>query len=402
MLRRLWPILIGAIILTGLNACKPLHIDDTTVALAARHYAQHPLDPLGFTMFWWDLPESANDVLLPPVLPAYVALECSLFGENVVAWKLGLFPWALLLAVALDRLLRRFVVGGHDSLLLLMLISPGLLTSFNLYLDVPALALGLSALSAFMAAADRSSLVGTALAGLIAGLALQTKYTAFTIPPAILLYSWCSGRWREGIAACLVAGQVFVFWEALTSLLYGTSHFLAALPRGQRGSYLTKLRLMPFLVSYLGGLSPAILALGLTALGAGWRTLLVFALLTLAGFAIIGIFDIDVISYLDVPPVLVEFAEMFCLALGAALLGVAVVVAVVLFRRSRRWPALNSQRRQTLFLISWLALEVAAYPALTPFPAARRVLGVGVVVTLLLARARSRCCAPRAALDCYP
>ena len=37
----------------------------------------------------------------------------------------------------------------------------------------------------------------------------------------------------------------------------------------------------------------------------------------------------------------------------------------------------------TLFLLSWLLLEVVGYVALTPFPAVRRIMGVVVVTTLL-------------------
>jgi hypothetical protein len=52
-------------------------------------------------------------------------------------------------------------------------------------------------------------------------------------------------------------------------------------------------------------------------------------------------------------------------------------------RRGERW------RGKTVFLLLWLALEVAGFLALTPFPAVRRVLGVGVVLTLLLGRLAS-------------
>jgi hypothetical protein len=49
--------------------------------------------------------------------------------------------------------------------------------------------------------------------------------------------------------------------------------------------------------------------------------------------------------------------------------------------------------RDTLFLLLWLALETLAYFPLTPFPAARRVLGPLIVLTLLTARLAARTCA---------
>ena len=49
-------------------------------------------------------------------------------------------------------------------------------------------------------------------------------------------------------------------------------------------------------------------------------------------------------------------------------------------------------RRDTLFLLLWLALEALAYFPLTPFPATRRVLGPLIVLTLLTARLASLTC----------
>ncbi len=54
-------------------------------------------------------------------------------------------------------------------------------------------------------------------------------------------------------------------------------------------------------------------------------------------------------------------------------------------------------RRDDLFLVCWLLLELAGYFALSPFPAARRVMGLIVVSTLLAGRlaARSYAASPR-------
>ncbi len=46
--------------------------------------------------------------------------------------------------------------------------------------------------------------------------------------------------------------------------------------------------------------------------------------------------------------------------------------------------------RHTLFLTLWLGLEILGFVALTPFPAVRRVLGVGLVLTLLIGRLAAR------------
>ena len=165
----------------------------------------------------------------------------------------------------------------------------------------------------------------------------------------MVLYAWSVGRWREGMVACLVAAQVFVSWEALTSLLYGQSHLLANLTLGQRGSYFSKLTMLPFLANHLGGLMPAVLALGLAALGAGWRTLSGLALVTAGGFGIIAGYDIYFLSYLETPPLRVDFAEIFCTFLGGALTIVTTLVALHLFRRSRRHPVGKYEQRRRSF-----------------------------------------------------
>src|SRR5262245_21560389 len=158
--------------------------------------AERPLDPYGFAVFWYQHPEPANHVLAPPVLPYYWALLHALAGERLGLVKLGLFPWAALLVWALYALGRRFCRGLAGWLPWLLLPSPLLLPSFNLMLDVPALALGLAALAVFLGAVDRRSYAGAAWAGLLAGLAMQTKYPAFLVPGAMLLYAAVRGRWR--------------------------------------------------------------------------------------------------------------------------------------------------------------------------------------------------------------
>jgi hypothetical protein len=82
------------------------------------------------------------------------------------------------------------------------------------------------------------------------------------------------------------------------------------------------------------------------------------------------------------------------LLLGAATWAALAVVAWVLCRpRHRAWR--TRAGGVAWFLASWLALEIAGYFALSPFPAARRVLGVATVATLLAGRLAARtCCSP--------
>jgi hypothetical protein len=80
---------------------------------------------------------------------------------------------------------------------------------------------------------------------------------------------------------------------------------------------------------------------------------------------------------------------------GGVTLGLIGVVAGRLVRAAqgglwnwRRW------RRDQVewFLVSWLCLEIAGYFAMTPFAAVRRIMGITLVATILLARLASRSC----------
>jgi hypothetical protein len=389
-----------AVVLTGLNAGKPMQIDEAAYVYYARQWANSPLDPYGFVISWYQEPEPANEVLAPPVFPASWALLYRLAGERPWLWKLGLLPWAALLVFAFARLARRFCRGFECPLTALLVLSPALLPAFNLMLDVPALALGLAALDQFCRAADRTSLACSAWAGLLAGLAMQTKYTAVTAPAAMLLYVALAGRLRLWPAAALVAALVFSAWEWLTASLYGESHFLVALAAGP--PLKEKLANLPFLPSYLGGLAPAGVLLALAALGAGRGWLALAAGVVGLGYALIALVDAEFVGRLapsslvfgpQPAPEPVEFQlaegvhDSFALAGGVA-------VGLVCWRLLTHELARPARRvgRNSTFLVLWLGLELAAYTPMTPFPAARRVLGVVVVLALLTGRLAALTC----------
>src|SRR5438874_1299385 len=135
----LW-LLALAILFTLLNAFRPLHMDDTAYYSYAAQIADHPLDPYGFEVFWKERPQPAHEVLAPPLLPYYWAAAIRLFGDRPFLWKLWLLPFALLLLLALHQLFQRFAQGFEGPLVWLTVLSPAILPSFNLMLDVPSLA----------------------------------------------------------------------------------------------------------------------------------------------------------------------------------------------------------------------------------------------------------------------
>jgi hypothetical protein len=397
-------LLLLACLYTLLDCVKPLVIDDTAYSYYARQAAEHPLDPYGFAVLWWQRPQPANYVLAPPVLPYWWSVAVRLFGESPVLWKFWLLPVSLLFAWALHALFRRFARGLELPLTWLTVLSPVFLPGLNLMLDVPALALSLTAVVLFLRAADRDSPALAALAGLVAGLAMQTKYTGFLAPAVMFLYAALYGKLRLWPAAVVPALQVFVGWEFLTALLYGQSHFLNA-TRWSSSTSLEKAGLWLPLLGILGTGAPVLTLLGLAALRARpWVLVLggAVALLAYAATACLGgMLHVEEIRLFPVHKLPAKLPlEIITFGLLGAL-GVGVLAAVGLrlglppaARFARAWR--GRMYRDRWFLVLWLGLELAGYFTLTPFPAVRRVLGIVVVATLLAGRLASRTCRSRA------
>src|SRR5205823_1132215 len=142
----------------------------------------HPLSPYGFELIWNQLPRPAIEILAPPVLPYWWALGMHFLGEQPVFWKLWLLPFSFLLVYSLNFLFHRFARRHAVALLWMTVLSPACLPGYSLMVDIPALALGLFAVTVFLRADQADAIRLALLAGLLAGLAMQTKYTAFTIP----------------------------------------------------------------------------------------------------------------------------------------------------------------------------------------------------------------------------
>ncbi len=210
--------------------------------------------------------------------------------------------------------------------------------------------------------------------------------------------------------------QVFFTWEFLISLLYGKSHFLYFLRAGG-GTLAQKAALAPLFLSFVGGLAPILIVIGLATLGVRRRWLTASVGVVLIGFLVIVVIDAaftgvvrpspNLFGLTETPAWSFQISEMVFDVFAAA----GVVVLIFIVRRllspsplaGESWgepPSLpgkggesKNERRDTWFLLLWLALEALAYFPLTPFPATRRVLGPLIVLTLLTARLASLTCA---------
>jgi hypothetical protein len=368
-----------AAVLTGLNAVKPLHVDDATFYFNAKQIAAHPFDPYGYVMLRWSDAVPALHALAPPVLPYWWAAAIRMFGDRPVLWKLWLFPFVLIFVASLTALLRRFAPSVATPLLILLVLSPVFLPSLNLMMDIPALALSLMALALFFRPCDRGAPAVALFAGLTAGLAMQTKYTALLTPTIILIYALFYRKILVGSAALLVAGLIFAAWETMLFFRYGESHFVYQLLQGENGDQ-PRWILLGCLAPLLGSASPTLALLALTILPAPRWLFHVAALLSVLPFLLLGCPDA-----VSGGGRVYELAEALFVCNGIGVLLSVVWSARRLVAASGPLAGSKSPPKHVAwFLVFWFALELAGYLAISPFPAVRRIMGATVAATMLI------------------
>ncbi|MHC4216700.1 MAG: glycosyltransferase family 39 protein [Planctomycetota bacterium] len=225
-------VLVLSFVVTVLNALKPIYIDDTYYYYLAEHIADEPLSPLDMELFWFQWPRDISSGSVPLVLPYWLSIGIKIFGERPFLWKLCLWPFIFIFVLSVYKLLERFAPRLKTLCLFMTVLSPAFLPSWNMMLDMPALALAVSAIAMFMFSIDRRSIFLAIVSGVIAGLAMQTKYSAAVAPLTILIYGFIFKRKLPGIIAATIAGAVFWAWEYAIYLLSGGSLFLYSLTKG--------------------------------------------------------------------------------------------------------------------------------------------------------------------------
>jgi hypothetical protein len=393
-----------AVGLTLLNGCKPLYNDDAAYFRFAVHLAEHPLNPYGFD-FAGQCP--ANLVLAPPVLLYWWALAIRLFGMQAFLWKLWLLPFNWLLIASLYSLYRHYCRGLEGWLLGLTVLTPAVILNLNLMLDLPAVALALSAQVLFLRACVRRSLAAAVWAGVVAGLAMQTKYTSFLTPVIFLLQAFFLRRLRIGVIAVTAAVLVFAAWEAFVAAQCGASHFLINLHG--RGTTVTILcRLALALLTLVGSAAPFTGLLALVALRLPRRRLLLGGLAIGLGYVLLALVPETWATFWRNPEsgqpgfglkqlIFGVFGMTTCWAVARVAATAFPVRAPGVARRARTdqaapkvfWNCLR-RHRVAAFLALWLCLEVAGYFTLAPAPCVRRILRLVIVATLVVGRAIRR------------
>jgi hypothetical protein len=369
-------------------------MDDNVYIAYGVEFIAHPLNPYDFN---FGSPNfiSANQLLVPPVLPYYLGTGIALLGDNPILFKLWLFPFALLLSGSFYYLFKRFAPGYETNLLWFTVLSPAILPGFNCMLEIPVLALGLTALVLAFESIEKSSISLTILSGLILGLAIETKYTALITLATIFWLYLINRRIFQGIAVVFVALLVFISWEVFIHLSQGQSHFIIHL--GQRkGNFIRRcLHLILPLLTQVGGIATIIALMGLLACKVAPRIIIITAALIFLGFASLALVPADFLTLKDpqsgrtwITLSTVIYGLMAILVWGT--LGTVVFKLLVTNLTIDNQHHLIDERKLDWFLCTWLMLELMGYFALSPFPAVRRVIGITLVFTFIAARLLSK------------
>lgn len=404
-------ILAVAAIYLALNLAKPLHEDDYAYYSFARHIARDPAHPYGFVSDVAHGQVPAMRILAPAGFLYWFSAGIRLFGENVLLWKLWLGPIVCTGVLAHYLVARRFAPQLAVFAVALTWLSPAFLPALNFMLDIPALAVELLAVALFFRAIDRRSIGRALLAGLVAGVAMQTKYNAVTVVGWLFVAGLLSGA--PGLALVFVTGAlgVFVGWEWFLYQQHGASHFLTSL-QAQNPKPLSKaLHLTLPLLTNLAGAGIGIMLLGLWVQWKSRRRLMVATIGYFFGLALVVIVPRSMSVYVRDVRTGAERLNLTTLVFATmALFGSLVVLSAMAKLIWRTWagngkpgadstiespPLLAGVGRvlarvcaflasNTGLLLCWLAIEVAGYLVLSPFPATRRVMGVFLVLVLLL------------------
>jgi hypothetical protein len=209
----------------------------------------------------------------------------------------------------------------------------------------------------------------------------------------MLLYAVWFRRQRLGVMAAVLAGALFAGWELVLVLQHGRSHFSANLPEYSTAMWLDlKWGIAQALLPMLGGVTPALTLLGLTALGCRRALIAAIGGAFALGYLLVASIDMEFLRLSPTTGVWRPVEQTVFYACGLAL---AAIIVTVVWKLCLAEISNGSSiyERLTHFLALWLVLEVIGYFALTPFPAARRVMGLFVISTLLVGRLAAQTCA---------
>jgi len=254
---------------------KPFNIDDPLFVWTAKQIVQHPADPYGFSIVWYDSAMPMSTVTKNPPLASYYGAVVGPWTHwSEVALHIAFLIPAVITVVATYELACE-MTGLPLLAGALTLAAPAFLVSAtSIMCDVPMLALWMLSILAWTKGLRSGKGVHLALGAILIAACALTKYFGACLIPLLFLYSILKrDRPRFWALYFLVPVLLLAGYQVWTKQVYGQGLlFDAAQYAHQKRSQLTPSMLGGFLVglSFSGGCMLPILLLGPSLLRRFW------------------------------------------------------------------------------------------------------------------------------------
>jgi 4-amino-4-deoxy-L-arabinose transferase-like glycosyltransferase len=254
---------------------KPFNVDDPLFVWAAKQIAQHPLDPYGFRVIWYDTEMPMSQITKnPPLASYYAALFGPWAGWREIALHLAFLLPALTVILATYELARGLTKRPLLAAVL-TLAAPGFLVSAtSVMCDVPMLALWMLCLLAWRRGLDSENRWYLLIGGALVALCALTKYFGACLLPLLVVYSLVRRKRVELWGPFLVLPAVVLLgYQLWTKHLYGQGLLWDATQYSlTTSSLLSPSKIGTFLValSFTGGCALPVLAMAAVCIRKRW------------------------------------------------------------------------------------------------------------------------------------
>ncbi len=202
---------------------KAFNIDDPMYLWAARRIVDHPLDPYGFLVHWYEQPLPMWQVNKNPPLTSYcLALAGRVMGWSEAALHLFFLVPAAAAVTGTYRLARRLSPRPLLAAMATLAAPVFLISSTGIMSDTLLLACWVWALFLWMKGLDQGKALPLFLAAFLVAAASLVKYFGMSLLPLVALYSVLrKGRPALWLPPLLVPLIVLAGYQAWTQRLYG-------------------------------------------------------------------------------------------------------------------------------------------------------------------------------------
>jgi len=210
---------------------KAFHIDDPLFLWIAQEVSQHPGDPYGFSLNWYETAQPMFSVMQnPPLSSYYMALAATFLGWSEPAMHGAFLVPAVAATLGTFFLARRLCDSPLLAALLTLFTPVFLVSATGVMCDVWLLALWVWSVESWLRGLERHSYRFLLLASVLAAAAALTKYFGASLVPLLAAYTLVRDRrFTYRLLFLLIPVTVIIMYEVMTKAKYGEGLFSNAM-----------------------------------------------------------------------------------------------------------------------------------------------------------------------------